>query len=179
MSDAAFLSLEKLTLAYGDTVAVKDLDLSIRKGELVAFLGPSGCGKTTTMRSIAGLLSPASGAIKLDGADITRVSANKRSVGLVFQSYALFPHLTVFENVAFGLRLKKLPANEIESKVTAGLKRADLYVSHCAQVTEAGNAACNVESTCGAMIDEIKRGCATFSGGAPSFCATYLAGKSD
>lgn len=126
MSDAAFLSLEKLTLAYGDTVAVKDLDLSIRKGELVAFLGPSGCGKTTTMRSIAGLLSPASGAIKLDGADITRVSANKRSVGLVFQSYALFPHLTVFENVAFGLRLKKLPAAEIESKVTAGLKSVGL-----------------------------------------------------
>ncbi|WP_429811224.1 ABC transporter ATP-binding protein [Ensifer sp. B1-9] len=126
MSDAAFLSLEKLTLAYGDTVAVKDLDLSIRKGELVAFLGPSGCGKTTTMRSIAGLLSPASGAIRLDGADITRVSANKRSVGLVFQSYALFPHLTVFENVAFGLRLKKLPAADIESKVTAGLKSVGL-----------------------------------------------------
>lgn len=126
MSDAAFLSLEKLTLAYGDTVAVKDLDLSIRKGELVAFLGPSGCGKTTTMRSIAGLLSPASGAIRLDGADITRVSANKRSVGLVFQSYALFPHLTVFENVAFGLRLKKLPATEIESKVTTGLKSVGL-----------------------------------------------------
>ncbi|MGH6810241.1 MAG: ABC transporter ATP-binding protein, partial [Ensifer adhaerens] len=126
MSDASFLSLEKLTLAYGDTVAVKDLDLSIRKGELVAFLGPSGCGKTTTMRSIAGLLTPASGRISLDGADITRVSANKRSVGLVFQSYALFPHLSVFENVAFGLRLKKLPASEIETRVTAGLKSVGL-----------------------------------------------------
>ncbi|MEK1945354.1 MAG: ABC transporter ATP-binding protein, partial [Ensifer adhaerens] len=126
MSDASFLSLEKLTLAYGDTVAVKDLDLSIRKGELVAFLGPSGCGKTTTMRSIAGLLTPASGRISLDGVDITRVSANKRSVGLVFQSYALFPHLSVFENVAFGLRLKKQPANDIETRVTAGLKSVGL-----------------------------------------------------
>ncbi|MFN4091197.1 MAG: ABC transporter ATP-binding protein, partial [Alphaproteobacteria bacterium] len=126
MSDASFLSLEKLTLAYGDTVAVKDLDLSIRKGELMAFLGPSGCGKTTTMRSIAGLLTPASGRISLDGVDITRVSANKRSVGLVFQSYALFPHLSVFENVAFGLRLKKLPASDIETRVTAGLKSVGL-----------------------------------------------------
>ncbi|PLU76670.1 ABC transporter ATP-binding protein, partial [Sinorhizobium medicae] len=126
MSSPAFLSLEKLTLAYGDTVAVKDLDLSIRQGELVAFLGPSGCGKTTTMRSIAGLLKPQSGRISLDGADITRVAANKRSVGLVFQSYALFPHLTVFENVAFGLRLKGLSGTELESRVDAGLKSVGL-----------------------------------------------------
>lgn len=126
MSDPAFLSLEKLTLAYGDTVAVKDLDLSIRKGELVAFLGPSGCGKTTTMRSIAGLLKPQSGRISLDGADITRVAANRRSVGLVFQSYALFPHLTVFENVAFGLRLKGLSGAELESRVGTGLKSVGL-----------------------------------------------------
>ncbi|MGK9203304.1 ABC transporter ATP-binding protein [Sinorhizobium meliloti] len=126
MSDSAFLSLEKLTLAYGDTVAVKDLDLSIRKGELVAFLGPSGCGKTTTMRSIAGLLKPQSGRISLDGVDITRVAANRRSVGLVFQSYALFPHLTVFENVAFGLRLKGLSGAELESRVGTGLKSVGL-----------------------------------------------------
>ncbi|KKX34131.1 ABC transporter ATP-binding protein [Rhizobium sp. LC145] len=126
MSDLDFLSLEKLTLAYGDSIAVKELDLSIRKGELVAFLGPSGCGKTTTMRAIAGLLAPASGRIRLDGADITRVSANRRSVGLVFQSYALFPHLSVFENVAFGLRLKKLPAADIEKRVNAGLKSVGL-----------------------------------------------------
>jgi putative spermidine/putrescine transport system ATP-binding protein len=126
MSDPAFLSLKKLTLAYGDTVAVKDLDLSIRKGELVAFLGPSGCGKTTTMRSIAGLLKPQSGRISLDGADITRVAANRRSVGLVFQSYALFPHLSVFENVAFGLRLKGLSGAELESRVGTGLKSVGL-----------------------------------------------------
>jgi len=125
MSDA-YLQLDKLTLAYGDTVAVKDLDLSIAKGELVALLGPSGCGKTTTMRAIAGLLNPASGRINLDSAEITRVSANKRAVGLVFQSYALFPHLTVYENVAFGLRLKGLRGEVLDGKVNAGLKSVGL-----------------------------------------------------
>jgi putative spermidine/putrescine transport system ATP-binding protein len=126
MSDATYLSLEKLTLAYGDTVAVKDLDLVIRKGELLALLGPSGCGKTTTMRSIAGLLNPTSGHIRLDGVDITRVPANKRAVGLVFQSYALFPHLSVYENVAFGLKLKGMRGSELDSRVTSGLKSVGL-----------------------------------------------------
>ncbi|MFP3545378.1 ABC transporter ATP-binding protein [Rhizobium sp. SIMBA_035] len=125
MSDA-YLQLDKLTLAYGDTVAVKDLDLTIAKGELVALLGPSGCGKTTTMRSIAGLLTPASGRINLDGDDITRVSANKRNVGLVFQSYALFPHLTVYENVAFGLRLKGISGQDLDKRVTSGIKSVGL-----------------------------------------------------
>jgi putative spermidine/putrescine transport system ATP-binding protein len=126
MSDTSFLTLDKLSLAYGKTIAVKDLDLEIRKGELLALLGPSGCGKTTTMRSIAGLMTPVGGRISLDGADITRVAANKRAVGLVFQSYALFPHLTVFENVAFGLKLKGMRGTELETKVTAGLKSVGL-----------------------------------------------------
>jgi putative spermidine/putrescine transport system ATP-binding protein len=126
MSDRAFLSIENLTLSYGNAIAVDKFNLGIRKGELVAFLGPSGCGKTTTMRSIAGLLTPTSGRITLDGADITRVSANKRNVGLVFQSYALFPHLTVFENVAFGLRLKRMADADIDARVTAGIKSVGL-----------------------------------------------------
>ncbi|MBB3455156.1 putative spermidine/putrescine transport system ATP-binding protein [Rhizobium sp. BK313] len=126
MSDPSYLTLDRLTLAYGDTVAVRDLNLSIGKGELVALLGPSGCGKTTTMRAIAGLLAPASGKISLDGADITRVSANKRAVGLVFQSYALFPHLTAYENVAFGLRLKGMRGNDLDVRVSAGLKSVGL-----------------------------------------------------
>ncbi|MBP1859328.1 ABC transporter ATP-binding protein [Rhizobium herbae] len=126
MSDTSFLTLDKLSLAYGNTVAVKDLDLDIRKGELLALLGPSGCGKTTTMRSIAGLMTPVGGRIRLDGADITRVAANKRAVGLVFQSYALFPHLTVFENVAFGLKLKGMRGAELEAKVASGLKSVGL-----------------------------------------------------
>ncbi len=126
MSDRAFLTLENLTLSYGNSVAVDKFNMAIRKGELIAFLGPSGCGKTTTMRSIAGLLTPTSGSITLDGTDITRVSANKRNVGLVFQSYALFPHLTVYENVAFGLRLKRMAEADIEARVTAGIKSVGL-----------------------------------------------------
>lgn len=126
MSDANYLSLQNLSLAYGNTLAVKDLNLDIRKGELLALLGPSGCGKTTTMRAIAGLMPIAGGRIDLDGADITRVAANKRAVGLVFQSYALFPHLTVFENVAFGLKLKGMSGKALEDKVNSGLKSVGL-----------------------------------------------------
>ncbi len=117
MSD--FVSLERLTLAYGKTVAVEAMDLGIRKGELLALLGPSGCGKTTTMRAIAGLLTPKSGTIQLDGREMTHVPPSKREVGLVFQSYALFPHLTVFENVAFGLRLRR--ASDLVARVEAVL----------------------------------------------------------
>ncbi|OKH86484.1 ABC transporter ATP-binding protein [Thalassospira sp. TSL5-1] len=126
MSDAKFLSLEKLTLSYGKNVAVPEMDLDIGKGELVALLGPSGCGKTTTMRAIAGLLAPSSGTIRLDGVDITRTPANKRPVGLVFQSYALFPHLNVYENVAFGLRLMGVKGNDLDTRVKQGLKTVGL-----------------------------------------------------
>ncbi|MCR4265875.1 ABC transporter ATP-binding protein [Nitratireductor sp. ZSWI3] len=130
MSDPAYLDLKELTLAYGKTIAVDRLNLPIRKGELIALLGPSGCGKTTTMRAITGLLKPASGTITLDGRDITRLPANKREVGLVFQSYALFPHLSVFENVAFGLRLRKLPSAEINRQVGDGLALVGLSRFH-------------------------------------------------
>jgi putative spermidine/putrescine transport system ATP-binding protein len=126
MSDPTYLVLEKLTLRYGDTVAVDSLDLAIGKGELVALLGPSGCGKTTTMRAIAGLLVPSNGTIRLDGTDITRVAANRRQVGLVFQSYALFPHLSVFDNVAFGLKLKGMNGAALREKAEAGLKSVGL-----------------------------------------------------
>lgn len=125
MSDT-FVQLSDLTLAYGKSVAVPSLNLSIRKGELIALLGPSGCGKTTTMRAIAGLLVPDSGRISIDGRDVTRVPANKRGIGLVFQSYALFPHLNAFENVAFGLRLQKLPQAQIDSRTRAGLATVGL-----------------------------------------------------
>ncbi|WP_108260293.1 ABC transporter ATP-binding protein [Mangrovicoccus ximenensis] len=125
MSDA-FVKLSGLTLGYGRTVAVPALDLSIREGELIALLGPSGCGKTTTMRAIAGLLDPSDGTIEIDGRDVTRVPANKRGIGLVFQSYALFPHLSAHENVAFGLRLQKLPAEEIRARTEEGLATVGL-----------------------------------------------------
>lgn len=126
MSDQVLLTLSNLTLAYGPTVAVDRLDLEIMRGELIALLGPSGCGKTTTMRAIAGLLRPRSGQIRLDGVDITRMAANNRKVGLVFQSYALFPHLTVFENVAFGLRLRKLGNDDVRRRVREGLATVGL-----------------------------------------------------
>ncbi|WP_176086361.1 ABC transporter ATP-binding protein [Martelella sp. HB161492] len=126
MSDLSYLTLEKLTLSYGKTVAVDSLDLSIDKGELIALLGPSGCGKTTTMRAIAGLMSPTAGRIMLDGTDISRVPPNKRAVGLMFQSYALFPHLSVYENVAFGLRLKGMRGGELDAKVKGGLETVGL-----------------------------------------------------
>lgn len=125
MSDR-YVSLENLTLAYGQTVAVDNLDLSIGKGELLALLGPSGCGKTTTMRAIAGLLEPKSGRISIDGRDVTRTPANKRNVGLVFQSYALFPHLSAFENVAFGLRIRRDNKTKISSKTLAALDSVGL-----------------------------------------------------
>ncbi|MFT4960473.1 MAG: putative spermidine/putrescine transport system ATP-binding protein [Paracoccaceae bacterium] len=130
MSDV-FVSLQKLSLAYGETLVVPELDLDIRKGELIALLGPSGCGKTTTMRAIAGLMTPHSGKILIDGADVTRTPANKRGIGLVFQSYALFPHLTAFENVAFGLRLQKLSKSEITLRTDQGLQTVGL--SHLAE----------------------------------------------
>lgn len=125
MSDD-FLKLEGLSLGYGSTIAVEALDLSLRRGELVALLGPSGCGKTTTMRAIAGLMKPLAGRITLDGRDITRVPANRRGIGLVFQSYALFPHLSVFENVAFGLRLARVPGPELKRRVEGALASTGL-----------------------------------------------------
>lgn len=125
MSDA-FVSLQHLTLAYGKTVVVPELNLDIRQGELIALLGPSGCGKTTTMRAIAGLMPLQSGKILIDGVDMTRTPANKRGIGLVFQSYALFPHLSAFENVAFGLRLQKLPKPDITTRTEQGLQTVGL-----------------------------------------------------
>ena len=113
----SFVSLKNLTLAYGDTVAVPQLTLNIRKGELLTLLGPSGCGKTTTMRAIAGLLAPRSGTIEIDGTDVTKVPANKRGVGLVFQSYALLPHISDFENESFGQRLRKISNLEIKTRL--------------------------------------------------------------
>lgn len=122
----AFVSLRQLTLAYGENIAVPELDLDIEEGELITLLGPSGCGKTTTMRAIAGLLQPKSGSIEIDGKDVTRLSANKRQIGLVFQSYALFPHLSAFENVAFGLRLQNIGGKDLSQRVDQGLERVGL-----------------------------------------------------
>src|SRR5216110_516850 len=122
----ARLQLTGLTKTYGDFHAVAGVDLDIRQGELVVLLGPSGCGKTTTLRMIAGFIAPTAGEIRLDGNDIMRQPPWKRNTGLVFQSYALFPHLSVADNVAFGLRMRKLAPPRIAAKLTEVLRRVRL-----------------------------------------------------
>ena len=109
MSDAnTIIELKNVCKSFDDTIAVENFNLTVKKGEFVTFLGPSGCGKTTTLRMIAGFDLPTSGQILLNGEDISNLPPNKRPVNTVFQRYALFPHLNVYENIAFGLRLKKV-----------------------------------------------------------------------
>lgn len=113
----AFLQIQNVSKIFGAVEAVKDFDLDIEKGELVSFLGPSGCGKTTTLRMVAGFETPTSGRIIMNGQDITNVPPNKRDVGMVFQTYALFPNMTVAGNIGFGLKVMKKPAEEIHQRV--------------------------------------------------------------
>ena len=113
----AFLELTGVQKSFGDVAAVHDFDLAAEKGEFVSFLGPSGCGKTTTLRMIAGFEKPTAGTITVDGKDITYTSPNQRNVGMVFQSYALFPNMTVAGNIGFGLKVRKRPKAEIDRKV--------------------------------------------------------------
>jgi putative spermidine/putrescine transport system ATP-binding protein len=117
----ARLELERLSKHFGPTVAVHDVSLDVRDGEFVVLLGPSGCGKTTTLRMIAGFLAPTRGKVRVRGRDVTMLPPWKRNAGMVFQSYALFPHLTVAENVAFGLEMRKLPKVEIPGRVAEAL----------------------------------------------------------
>ncbi|MGF7053417.1 putative spermidine/putrescine transport system ATP-binding protein [Bosea sp. OAE752] len=117
----SYLELAGLQKRYGASVAVDDVSLAVEKGEAVALLGPSGCGKTTTLRMLAGLVEPDRGAIHVDGAAITSLPAHKRNMGYVFQSYALFPHLSVAGNVAFGLEERRRPKAEIARQVEDAL----------------------------------------------------------
>src|SRR4051812_14160135 len=112
-----FLELTGVQKRFGATVAVEDFNLAAQKGEFVSFLGPSGCGKTTTLRMIAGFEQPTAGTITVDGADITHAPPNKRNVGMVFQSYALFPNMTVADNIGFGLRVRKRSKDQIKKRV--------------------------------------------------------------
>ena len=123
MSDKKIIiNLEHVSKSFGDKVVLDDSNLYIKEGEFITFLGPSGCGKTTLLRLIAGFLAPDGGVITLDGKDISELPPHKRPLNTVFQRYALFPHLDVYDNVAFGLKLRGLPSDEIDRKVARVLK---------------------------------------------------------
>ena len=120
------VQLKNISVAFDDQVILDDLSLDIKDKEFITFLGPSGCGKTTTLRLIAGFLEPDEGDVLFEGKKINGVPAYKRQVNTIFQRYALFPHLNVYENIAFGLRIKKWPENEIKAKVEEMLKLVNL-----------------------------------------------------
>jgi ABC-type Fe3+/spermidine/putrescine transport system ATPase subunit len=120
------LSLKNLSKRFDKTAAVTDVSLDVERGEFFGLLGPSGCGKTTTLRMIAGLEQPDSGTIEFDGRNITNLPAERRGFGMVFQNYALFPHLNVFENIAFGLRARHKSNPEISERVKGALELVQL-----------------------------------------------------
>src|SRR5690349_18466462 len=113
----AFLEIGDVRKQFQPNVVVKGFNLGIERGEFISLLGPSGCGKTTVLRMVAGFESPTAGAIRIDGKDVTHLRPNQRNVGMVFQAYALFPNMTVADNVAFGLKVAKRPPNEIKARV--------------------------------------------------------------
>jgi len=117
MSAQAHVRLEAVAKHYGDVAALRDVDLDIAKGELLSVIGPSGCGKTTLLRMVAGFVEPSAGRIVIDGATVTGVPPEQRSIGMVFQSYALFPHLTVSQNVGFGLVERGMPRAQVRERV--------------------------------------------------------------
>jgi len=128
-----YLSLSNITKQFGDAIVVDDFNLDIDKGEFVSFLGPSGCGKTTTLRMVAGFELPSSGKVTLGGADITNKPPNQRNVGMIFQAYALFPNMTVAQNIGFGLRIRKESESAVKERVNEMInlinleKHADKY----------------------------------------------------
>src|SRR6187402_1364609 len=112
-----FLSIQHVRKSFGATTVVEDFNLDVATGEFVSFLGPSGCGKTTVLRMVAGFEEPSSGTIMVAGKDVTRLKPNQRNVGMVFQAYALFPNLTVAQNVGFGLKVAGVPKAQADRRV--------------------------------------------------------------
>lgn len=138
--DTGYLKLDRVNKRFGDAVVLDGLSAGVSKGEFVSLLGPSGCGKTTMLRLIAGLLTADSGTVSVEGRDLTRVPAHKRNIGVVFQSYALFPHLSVAENIAFGLQAQNSPKREIADKVSEALSlvRMDDYAERSISALSGG-----------------------------------------
>ena len=120
------IKLNNIFVKFGDFEALHDINVHVKEGQFYTFLGPSGCGKTTTLRTITGFIEPSSGTVLMNGNDITHVPIEKRNIGIVFQSYALFPTMTVYDNIAFGLKIKKLGKKEIDSKVRTIAGKVDL-----------------------------------------------------
>ena len=120
------IRLNDIVVKFGDFTALHNINVHVKEGEFFTFLGPSGCGKTTTLRTLTGFIEPASGSVVVKGKDITRVPIEERNIGIVFQSYALFPTMTVYDNIAFGLKLKKLKKKEIDQKVRDIAGKVDL-----------------------------------------------------
>ena len=120
------IELKNIVVKFGDFEALHNINVDVRQGEFFTFLGPSGCGKTTTLRTITGFIEPVSGTVSVNDEDITHVPIEKRNIGIVFQSYALFPTMTVYDNIAFGLKIKKLKKAEIDQKVRDIAKKVDL-----------------------------------------------------
>ncbi len=120
------IKLNDIVVKFGDFTALHDINVHVKEGEFFTFLGPSGCGKTTTLRTITGFIEPVSGSVFVKGRDITHVPIEDRNIGIVFQSYALFPTMTVYENIAFGLKVKKVKKAEIDQRVREIAKKVDL-----------------------------------------------------
>src|SRR5262245_4005429 len=121
-----YLSLRAITKSYAGNAVVKDVSLAIRKGEILTILGPSGCGKTTTLKIIAGFIEPDTGSILMERQSVDHLSSHERGAAMVFQNYALFPHLTVYQNIAFGLRMRRMAKSEIGHAVDDMLERVRL-----------------------------------------------------
>ena len=120
------IRLNDIVVKFGDFTALHGINVHVKEGEFFTFLGPSGCGKTTTLRTITGFIEPAAGTVVVKGRDITHVPIEDRNIGIVFQSYALFPTMTVYDNIAFGLKVKKVKKSEIDQKVRQIAKKVDL-----------------------------------------------------
>ena len=120
------IKLDNIVVKFDDFTALHDINVHVKEGEFFTFLGPSGCGKTTTLRTITGFIKPASGSVYMKDKDITNVPIEKRNIGIVFQSYALFPTMTVYDNIAFGLKIQKLKKDEIDKKVRDIARKVDL-----------------------------------------------------
>jgi len=132
----ASVQLLNISKSFDDVIAVKEMNLTINDGEFFSLLGPSGCGKTTLLRMIAGFYLPTTGRILFDNRDVSSLPPNKRNTAMVFQNYALFPHMTVFDNVAFGLQARKIPKQEIKERVFESLELVDLSSLENRQVTQ-------------------------------------------